>query len=220
MELEFYGKYKVVLFRGDWVDVNSRRGLKEDNGCTLVKFSKLIHTGERLHDDTFVFSSQVKQVFYVDDAIKKDWKLVVATKPKDLYDMGSKPEVEDDDTYTECVPLDNISTNVLDNCIGWARSNSVNDANTAWYVKLTWILYLLICLYLNKYLLQLAFSSQCCFALRLLVTYLKKDAPDEPCVCCILFTTDDKFMHINSFLLATYIVLVPATNHFILFAKF
>ena len=65
-QLDYYGAYKVVVFRCDWLDTN--RGLKTSrNGHAYVNFSKLIHTGRCLHDDPFVFSSQAKQVFYVED---------------------------------------------------------------------------------------------------------------------------------------------------------
>nr|KJB67116.1 hypothetical protein B456_010G175300 [Gossypium raimondii] len=30
IELDYYGKWKVVLFRGDWADVNTARGIKQD----------------------------------------------------------------------------------------------------------------------------------------------------------------------------------------------
>ena len=42
-EFNYYGIFKVVSFRCDWVDINSPRGLKQDaNGFTLVNFSRLI----------------------------------------------------------------------------------------------------------------------------------------------------------------------------------
>ena len=54
--LDYYGKFKVVLFRYDWVDINSPRGLKQDaNGFTLVNFLRLIHIGVLLKDDPFIF---------------------------------------------------------------------------------------------------------------------------------------------------------------------
>ncbi|KAL2937965.1 Molybdenum-containing formylmethanofuran dehydrogenase 1 subunit C [Bienertia sinuspersici] len=58
---------------------------KNPNGSVRVNFSKLMHTGRNLHDDPFVFSSQAKQVFYVEDEIQKGWFHVVKTKPGDLF---------------------------------------------------------------------------------------------------------------------------------------
>jgi hypothetical protein len=68
IELNYYGCFKVILFKCDWVDVHHSMGMKQDEfGFTLVNFSRLIHTGEKVDDDPFVFSSQVEQVFYVQD---------------------------------------------------------------------------------------------------------------------------------------------------------
>lgn len=96
-ELDYYGVYKVVLFRCDWANIRS--GVKaSSNGSVCVNFSKLMHTGRQLQDDPFIFSSQGKQVFYVEDEIHKGWLHVVKTKPRDLFDLGdSLPQVEDDD---------------------------------------------------------------------------------------------------------------------------
>ncbi|XP_056699452.1 uncharacterized protein [Spinacia oleracea] len=56
-ELDYYGDYKVVLFRCDWVHIH--RGVRAyPNGGVCVNFSKLMHSGRLLQDDPFVFSSQ------------------------------------------------------------------------------------------------------------------------------------------------------------------
>ncbi|KAK5785524.1 hypothetical protein PVK06_040116 [Gossypium arboreum] len=59
IELDYYSRWKVVLFRCDWADVNTARGIKKDQfGFTMVNFSHLIHTGQQLMDEPYVFSSQ------------------------------------------------------------------------------------------------------------------------------------------------------------------
>lgn len=64
IELDYFNKFKVVLFRCDWADVNTSRGVKNDKyGFTMVNFSRTIHTGEHILDEPYVLSSQVKQVF-------------------------------------------------------------------------------------------------------------------------------------------------------------
>lgn len=84
-ELSYFGSFKVVLFHCDWVDM--QKGLKSfPNGGVCVNFSKLMHTGRNLCDDPFVFSSQAKQVFYVEDEVKRGWFHVIKTKPRDLFD--------------------------------------------------------------------------------------------------------------------------------------
>ncbi|XP_074298325.1 uncharacterized protein LOC141629182 [Silene latifolia] len=71
-ELDYFGKYKVVMFRCDWVDIH--KGIKSyPDKSVCVNFSKLMHTGRNLSDDSFVFSSQAKQVFYVEDEMHKGW---------------------------------------------------------------------------------------------------------------------------------------------------
>ncbi|XP_020098574.1 uncharacterized protein LOC109717295 isoform X1 [Ananas comosus] len=128
IELDYYGSFKVVLFRCDWADITSQKGLKKDtNGCTLVNFSKLIHTGRLLKDDPFVFSSQAKQVFYIQDPRYEEWSQVVMTKPRDLYDMGAHLQ-DDTETYTQCMSCDVIVTDELNDCISWARKDT-NENN-------------------------------------------------------------------------------------------
>ncbi|XP_056685802.1 uncharacterized protein [Spinacia oleracea] len=86
-ELNYYGSFKVIMFRCEWVDIH--RGLKTyPNGSVRVNFSKLMHTGRNLHDDQFVFSSQAKQCFYIEDEIQQGWSHVVKTKPRDFFDIG------------------------------------------------------------------------------------------------------------------------------------
>ncbi|GJT84893.1 hypothetical protein Tco_1066610 [Tanacetum coccineum] len=88
IELNYSGKIRVVLFRGEWVDIN--RGCKKDKfGATLVNFSHLSHSGANLLDDTFVFGSQVDKVFYCEDPRNKGWSVVRHIKVKDVFDMGS-----------------------------------------------------------------------------------------------------------------------------------
>ncbi|KAH1057539.1 hypothetical protein J1N35_035604 [Gossypium stocksii] len=90
IELDYYGKWKVVLFRGDWANVNIARGIKSDQfGFTMVNFSRLIHTGEQLIDEPYVLSSQVKQVFYSKDPTDEGWYVVLRNSPRDLFDMGN-----------------------------------------------------------------------------------------------------------------------------------
>ena len=66
IELNYYERFKVTLFKCDWVDVERGKGVKKDPfGFTLVNLSKLVHTGVKSTDEPFVLASQVQQVFYV-----------------------------------------------------------------------------------------------------------------------------------------------------------
>ncbi|KAK5811490.1 hypothetical protein PVK06_026827 [Gossypium arboreum] len=89
IELDYYGRWKVVLFQCDWADVNTARGIKKDQfGFTMVNFSRLIHSGQQLMDEPYVFSSQMKQVFYSKDPTDEGWYVVLRNTPRDLFDMG------------------------------------------------------------------------------------------------------------------------------------
>ncbi|KAK5770843.1 hypothetical protein PVK06_047000 [Gossypium arboreum] len=55
----------------------------------MVNFSCLIHTGQQLTDEPYVFSSQVKQVFYLKDPIDEGWYVILWNTPRDLFDMGN-----------------------------------------------------------------------------------------------------------------------------------
>ncbi|XP_062213779.1 uncharacterized protein LOC133914774 [Phragmites australis] len=101
IELSYKGNYKVVLFKCDWYDVHHRSGIKHDEfGFTLVNFNRLIHTGDKIEHDPFVFSSQVSQVFYVEDPKVEGWNVVVTVRPRDLFDMGAEPLVGNEDNAT------------------------------------------------------------------------------------------------------------------------
>ena len=70
IELNYSRKFSVVLFKCEWVDVLSGRGIQKDKyGYTLVNFSHLIHTGEKIGHEPFIFPNQADQVFYVDDKL-------------------------------------------------------------------------------------------------------------------------------------------------------
>ncbi|CAN0898937.1 hypothetical protein LINGRAHAP2_LOCUS19989 [Linum grandiflorum] len=91
IELNYFDRLKIVMFKCDWVDVEKGKGVKKDKfGHTLVNFTKLIHTGGNVVDEPFVFASQVEQVFYIKDAIQVDWSVAVKVKPRDTYGLGDE----------------------------------------------------------------------------------------------------------------------------------
>jgi hypothetical protein len=56
-EVEYYDMTRYVLFKCDWADIIRDRGYKVDEyGITLVNFTNLIHTGERITDEPYVLS--------------------------------------------------------------------------------------------------------------------------------------------------------------------
>ena len=89
IELNYYGRFKVTLFKCKWADTTRDRGLRKDPwGFTSINFSRLIQMGDREEHDPYIEASQAEMVYYVNDEVNKDWKIVVHLKPRDLYDMG------------------------------------------------------------------------------------------------------------------------------------
>ena len=53
-----------------------------------MNFNNLAYRGERITDEPYVLTSQVDQVFYVEDEKDRDWACTVRTKPRNVYDVG------------------------------------------------------------------------------------------------------------------------------------
>lgn len=96
IELNYSGKFSVVLFKCEWVDVISGKGIKKDKyDYTLVNFSHLIHTGEKIEHEPFILPNQADQVFYVDDPMNPGWSVVRKMKPRDIYDTGKEEWIDE-----------------------------------------------------------------------------------------------------------------------------
>ncbi|XP_059451109.1 uncharacterized protein LOC132181901 [Corylus avellana] len=98
---------KYVLLKCDWADNTRDRGYKVDEyGITLVNFKNLIRTGESITDVPFVLTSQVDQVFYVENERNPYWACAVRTKPRNVYDVGQgQRSDESSNNYHEIEPL-------------------------------------------------------------------------------------------------------------------
>ncbi|KAK4736877.1 hypothetical protein R3W88_000574 [Solanum pinnatisectum] len=97
IELNYYGRFKVILFKCLWADTTRNRGYKTDAWkFNCVNFSKLIRTGDREDHDPYIEASQANMVYYVDDETDKEWSVAVHLKPRDLFEMG---EVDEEDLY-------------------------------------------------------------------------------------------------------------------------
>ena len=89
IELNYYDEFKIVLFRCDWVDVTHGRGITQDvQGFTLISFAHLIHTGDHILDEPFVFASQAQQVIFVQDRRDEQWVVPLPIRPRDTFDLG------------------------------------------------------------------------------------------------------------------------------------
>jgi len=68
VEVEYYDRTTYVLFKCNWADPTMDRGFRvDDYGLAFVNFTHLVHRGELLTDEPYVLTSQVDQVFYVED---------------------------------------------------------------------------------------------------------------------------------------------------------
>ncbi|KAL5563273.1 hypothetical protein UlMin_033020 [Ulmus minor] len=96
-----YTQFKIPIFRCKWVD--NKDGVKVDeNGFTLVDLNK-----EGDPNDQFIFASQAKQVFYVNDPNGGRWSVVLTTKPK-LYDRGDVCDnIEETPSFIRGLPESN-----------------------------------------------------------------------------------------------------------------
>jgi hypothetical protein len=107
IEVEYYDRTRYVLFKCKWADNTKGKGYKEDKyGLTFVNFKNLVHKGEMITDEPYVLTSQVNQVFYVEDERDRDWACAVKIKPRNVYDVGRGEGPHDVcENHHECEPM-------------------------------------------------------------------------------------------------------------------
>ncbi|GJX54162.1 transposase, Ptta/En/Spm [Tanacetum coccineum] len=101
IELDYWSKFKVVLFRCEWYQVE-----KDELGLSCVNFNKLCCS-----DDPFVMPSQVHQVFYVPDPIQDGLHYVVTRVPRDLFDF--EDESSENSEFYEIIDLTIVKVSML-----------------------------------------------------------------------------------------------------------
>jgi hypothetical protein len=83
IEVEYYNWTKYVLFKCEWVDNTRDKGYKVDkHGLTLVNFKNLVHRGDQNTDEPYVLTSQVEQVFYVENERDPNWACAMRTNDR------------------------------------------------------------------------------------------------------------------------------------------
>nr|XP_009784483.1 PREDICTED: uncharacterized protein LOC104232894 isoform X2 [Nicotiana sylvestris] len=80
VELDYYGHFRVVLFKCDWYEVE-----EDIYGLTYVYFNKKCYQNE-----PFVPASQVHQCFYMQDPYDQDRYYVMKTIPRDLFSLSGE----------------------------------------------------------------------------------------------------------------------------------
>lgn len=86
IELDYWGAFRVVLFKCCWYQEE-----KDPYGLTRVNFNKLCYKS-----DPYVLSSQVQQVFYVEDPFEKNCHYVIKKLPRDWSDAENQNAMEVD----------------------------------------------------------------------------------------------------------------------------
>ena len=89
VELDYFGRFKVVLFRCEWYDAG-----RDKYGLTFVHFNKKCYQNE-----PFILASQAHQCFYVQDPYEHNKHYVMETIPRDLFKTSDKSESEARQTH-------------------------------------------------------------------------------------------------------------------------
>ncbi|XP_025685089.1 uncharacterized protein [Arachis hypogaea] len=128
IEVSYYGRFTVVLFKCKWADSTRHRGYRRDQWhFHCVNFERPIHTGEHEEDEPYILASQASMVYYVDDVVNKGWSIVVHLKPRDLYEMGDEiEEAADEDEPHQEQALDQYFGN-SDEYIQLATNHLIDD---------------------------------------------------------------------------------------------
>jgi len=89
VEVEYYDRTTYVIFKCNWAKPTMDRGFRiDDYGLVFVNFNHLVHRGELITDESYVLTSQVDQVFYVEYGRNPNWVCAVRTKPRNVYGVG------------------------------------------------------------------------------------------------------------------------------------
>ncbi|KAL4022843.1 hypothetical protein IC575_016589 [Cucumis melo] len=84
-----YNSFKVAIFKCDWVENSG--GIKTDDlGFVLVDLSRVGHK-----NDSFIFATQAKQVFFVEDPSDSRWSIVLTPPQRDFADQYNDDELGD-----------------------------------------------------------------------------------------------------------------------------
>nr|GMD16050.1 uncharacterized protein LOC109190818 [Ipomoea batatas]GMD19125.1 uncharacterized protein LOC109190818 [Ipomoea batatas] len=110
IELNYYSKFVVTLFKCIWADTTTPRGIRRDSyGFTEVNFSRTIHVGDSIDDEPYVLAEQAQMVFYVTNEMEKDWNVAIPFKPRDFFDMGENV----DSSVYDCTSVSSENQNLV-----------------------------------------------------------------------------------------------------------
>ncbi|KAL4294069.1 hypothetical protein AHAS_Ahas18G0191200 [Arachis hypogaea] len=89
VELDYFGHFKVVLFRCEWYDAG-----RDKYGLTFVHFNKKCYQNE-----PFILASQAHQCFYVQDPYEHNKHYVMEIVPRNLFKTSDESESEARQTF-------------------------------------------------------------------------------------------------------------------------
>nr|GEW11325.1 hypothetical protein [Tanacetum cinerariifolium] len=101
--IEFsYFSFKVVLFRVKWFDT-SNEGRKVKHLVLRNNMTQILTKGEAFKVDQYIFATQVKQCFYLEDMARRQpqWKVVQHVNHKKFLDGGVIVVEEDPDMVNQ-----------------------------------------------------------------------------------------------------------------------
>jgi hypothetical protein len=74
IEVEYFDRTKYVMFKCDCVDSTRDKGYKVDEyDLIFVNFKNFVNKGDMITNEQYVLTSQVDQVFYIEDERGQDW---------------------------------------------------------------------------------------------------------------------------------------------------
>jgi hypothetical protein len=81
IEVEYYDRTKYVMFKCDWANTTRDREYKVDEyNLMLVNFKNLVHKRMLITNELYVLTSQVDQVFYVENERDLNWACTVMSE--------------------------------------------------------------------------------------------------------------------------------------------
>ncbi|XP_020964472.1 uncharacterized protein LOC110265673 [Arachis ipaensis] len=89
IELDYFGNFKVVLFRCDWYETQ-----EDGYGSSYVQFNRKCY-----QEEPFVLACQVHQCFYVQDPFDQNKHYVMKSIPRDLFNICDKADVDPQAIY-------------------------------------------------------------------------------------------------------------------------
>jgi hypothetical protein len=89
----------VVLFGCDWYNqVGKTRGIRDDGYFKSINIQSFWYKS-----DPFIFATQARKVFYLEDtSLGKDWRVVQKFEHRDMYNVAEKGDLAHDVHQDDC----------------------------------------------------------------------------------------------------------------------